>query len=196
MIKQNSNFDDFTQLEQYINQEELARIKTELMTCPEINNTLCGTICELSKNHAKSVFISSPEMVIDDQGLIFEGFVFAAANYVAQAAINKEYSIIISARSSFYAPLKLGDVLIFEAQALFDETSKKREIRVVGHVKDIKVYEASMQAVVTEQHIFKLKRPPSNIIQTPTTEEKNPANPAPAVSPDAIAPATLNSPGK
>ncbi|TKX29381.1 hypothetical protein CQA38_04685 [Campylobacter sp. MIT 12-5580] len=193
MIKQNSNFDDFTQLEQYVSQEELAHIKTELMTCPEINNALCGTICELSKNHAKSIFISSPEMAIDDQGLIFEGFVFAAANYVAQAAINKEYSIIISARSSFYAPLKLGDVLILEAQALFDETSKKREIRVIGHVNDIKVYEASMQAVVTEQHIFKLKRPPSNVTQAPAAEEENPA---PAVSPDAAALAMLNSASK
>lgn len=30
-------------------------------------------------------------MVADDQGLIFDAFIFAAANYVAQASINKEF---------------------------------------------------------------------------------------------------------
>lgn len=64
-------------------------------------------------------------MVADDQGLIFDAFIFAAANYVAQASINKEFSVIIGSKC-FYAPLKLGDVLELEAHALFDETSKKR----------------------------------------------------------------------
>lgn len=158
-----SNFDVYAQLDQYVSQEDITRIKAELVACPEINTNLCGTICELSKDHAKSVFITTPEMVIDEQGLILDAFVFSAANYVAQAAINKEFSVLISSRSSFYAPLKFGDTLMLEAQALFDENSKKREVRVVGYVKDIKVYEASMQVVVTDEHIFKLKRPPSNI---------------------------------
>lgn len=166
------NFDEFTQIEQYASQEDITRIKAELVTCPEINTSLFGTIIELSKNHAKSVLITGPEMVIDDMGLIHDSFVFNAASYVAQAAINKEFSVIISARNSFYAPLKLGDVLLLEAQALFDETSKKREVRVAGHVKEIKVFEASMQIVVTEEHIFKLKRPPSTKNQAEQEEKK------------------------
>lgn len=160
MTKQNSNFEEYAQLEQYVSQEDIAHIKAELVTCPDINTSICGTICELSKNHAKSVLITTADMIVDEHGLIQDAFIFNAANYVAQAAVNREFSIVISSKNSFYAPLKFGDVLMLEAQAFFDDTSKKREVRVVGHVKDIKVFEATMQIVATEEHIFKLKRPP------------------------------------
>lgn len=40
-------------------------------------------------------------MVADDQGLIFDAFIFAAANYVAQASINKEFSVIIGSKCFF-----------------------------------------------------------------------------------------------
>lgn len=186
MIKQSANYD---KLEEYISNEDITKIKAELIACPEINNTLSGTICELSKNHAKSVFIPTTDMVVDEQGLVHEAFVFSAANYVAQAAINKEYSILISSRSSFYAPLKFNEVLLLEAQALFDETSKKREVKVVGQVNDIKVFEASMQIVVTDEHIFKLKRPPNKNVK-PEKEEKPAEN-----NDEAAAMALLNSLG-
>ena len=147
------------QVEQYVSQEELIKAKSELMVCPDINNTFCGHVYDLSKNHAKSVFISSNEMVVDDQGLIHSAFVFSAANYVALAAINKEFAIVISSRTFFYSPLKLGDVLFLEAQAMFDENARKREIRVLGFVKEIKVFEATMQAIITDTHVFHMERP-------------------------------------
>ena len=146
-------------LEEFISQEDMSKIAGELVTCPEINTSMAGTICELSKNHARSVFIPTTDMVIDEHGLVYDAFVFGAANYVAQAAINKEYSILASSKTSFYAPLRFGDVLKLEAQALFDESARKREVRVVGQVNDIKVFESSMNIVVTEEHIFNLKRP-------------------------------------
>lgn len=148
-------------IEEFISQEDMSKIAGELVTCPELSTSLAGTICELSKNHAKSVFIPTTDMVIDEHGLVYDGFIFSAANYVAQAAINKEYSILTSSKSSFYAPLKFGDVLQLEAQALFDESARKREVRVVGQVNDIKVFESSMHIVVTEEHVFNLKRPDS-----------------------------------
>lgn len=176
-MSKNPSFDEYAQLEQYVSQEDATRIKAELVTCPEIDTSLVGTICELSKNHAKSVLITTNEMVADDMGLIHDSFVFNAVSYVAQAAVNKEFSIIISTRTNFYAPLKLGDVLVCEAQALFDESSKKREVKVVGHVNEIKVVEASIQIVVTDEHIFKLKRPPSTTkpAEEQPAEEQKPA---------------------
>lgn len=146
-------------LESYVSQEDALRIAGQLITCPEINQTVAGTICELSKNHAKSVFIPTADMVIDSHGLVYDAFIFGAANYVAQAAINKEFSILIASKSSFYAPLKYGEVLLLEAEALHDESSKKREVRVLGKVNDIKVFESSMHIVVTAEHVFNLKRP-------------------------------------
>ncbi len=153
--------ESFDKLEQYVSQDDASKIAGELVTCPELNTSIAGTICELSKNHARSVFIPTADMVIDDEGLVYDAFIFCAANYVAQAAINKEFSILTSSKASFYAPLKYGEVLLLEAQALFDETSKKREVRVVGLVNEIKVFESSMNIVVTSEHIFHLKRPDS-----------------------------------
>lgn len=154
-----NNFEELTQLEEYASNEEISRIKSELLTSPEVNNSLVGTVVALSKNYAKSVLITNAEMVVDEQGLIMDAFIFAAANYVAQAAINKEFSVLIGSRCYFYAPLKLGDILELEAQALFDESSKKRDVKIVGFVKEIKIFEANIQIVCTEEHIFNLKRP-------------------------------------
>lgn len=157
MTQQQNN--SINKIEELISQEDAAKIAGELLTRPEINPSLVGTICELSKNHARSIFVPTADMVIDGHGLVYDAFVFCAANYVAQVAINKEYSILTSSKSSFYAPLKFGDVLRFEAQALFDESARKREVRVIGKVNEVKIFEASMNIVVTEEHVFNLKRP-------------------------------------
>lgn len=176
-------FEEYAQLEEYASAEDISRVRSELLTCPEINTSLAGTIVELDKNFAKSILITTSDMVIDEQGLIFDAFIFAAANYVAQASINKEFSVIIGSKCFFYAPLKLGDVLELEAHALFDETSKKRDVKVVGHVKEIKMFEATIQVVSTDEHIFKLKRPPLNAAKA----GENLESPTGAVNPEAMA---------
>lgn len=186
------NFEELTQLEEYASSEDISRIKSELLTSPEVNTSLVGTIVALSKNYAKSVLITNSEMVVDDQGLIMDAFIFAAANYVAQAAINKEYSVLIGSKCHFYSPLKLGDILELEAHALFDESSKKREVKVIGHTKEIKMFEASIQVVCTDEHIFKLKRPPTTTIKTNEDTNENTSQ----VNPDAIAASLMNSLGK
>lgn len=186
------NFEEYAQLEEYASQEDISRIKSELVTCPDLNNSLSGTIVELSKNYAKSILITSPEMIVDDQGLIFDAFIFSAANYVAQAAINKEYSVLIGSKCFFYAPLKLGDVLELEAHALFDDSSKKREVKIIGHVSEIKIFEANLQIVTMDDHIFKLKRPVSNTTKQEARTNENGAN----ANPEAMAAALMASMGK
>ncbi|MGQ2588333.1 hypothetical protein [Campylobacter coli] len=175
-------FEEYAQLEEYASAEDISRVRAELLTCPELNTSLAGTIIELDKNFAKSILITTSDMVVDEQGLVFDAFIFAAANYVAQASINKEFSVAIGSKCFFYAPLKLGDVLELEAHALFDETSKKRDVKVVGHVKEIKMFEATIQVVSTDEHIFKLKRPPLNTAKA----AENPDSPTSTVNPEAI----------
>ncbi len=174
-------FEEYAQLEEYASAEDISRVRAELLTCPELNTSLAGTIIELDKNFAKSILITTSDMV-DEQGLVFDAFIFAAANYVAQASINKEFSVVIGSKCFFYAPLKLGDVLELEAHALFDETSKKRDVKVVGHVKEIKMFEATIQVVSIDEHIFKLKRPPLNTAKA----AENPDSPTSTVNPEAI----------
>ncbi|EIT2768991.1 PaaI family thioesterase [Campylobacter coli] len=175
-------FEEYAQLEEYASTEDISRVRAELLTCPELNTSLAGTIIELDKNFAKSILITTSDMVVDEQGLVFDAFIFAAANYVAQASINKEFSVVIGSKCFFYAPLKLGDVLELEAHALFDETSKKRDVKVVGHVKEIKMFEATIQVVSIDEHIFKLKRPPLNTAKA----AENPDSPTSTVNPEAI----------
>ncbi|EIB1709505.1 hypothetical protein QYA17_001728 [Campylobacter coli] len=175
-------FEEYAQLEEYASAEDISRVRAELLTCPELNTSLAGTIIELNKNFAKSILITTSDMVVDEQGLVFDAFIFAAANYVAQASINKEFSVVIGSKCFFYAPLKLGDVLELEAHALFDETSKKRDVKVVGHVKEIKMFEATIQVVSIDEHIFKLKRPPLNTAKA----AENPDSPTSTVNPEAI----------
>ncbi|EAJ7526407.1 hypothetical protein A6E60_04595 [Campylobacter coli] len=175
-------FEEYAQLEEYASAEDISRVRAELLTCPELNTSLTGTIIELDKNFAKSILITTSDMVVDEQGLVFDAFIFAAANYVAQASINKEFSVVIGSKCFFYAPLKLGDVLELEAHALFDETSKKRDVKVVGHVKEIKMFEATIQVVSIDEHIFKLKRPPLNTAKA----AENPDSPTSTVNPEAI----------
>ncbi|EHH5648978.1 PaaI family thioesterase [Campylobacter coli] len=175
-------FEEYAQFEEYASAEDISRVRAELLTCPELNTSLAGTIIELDKNFAKSILITTSDMVVDEQGLVFDAFIFAAANYVAQASINKEFSVVIGSKCFFYAPLKLGDVLELEAHALFDETSKKRDVKVVGHVKEIKMFEATIQVVSIDEHIFKLKRPPLNTAKA----AENPDSPTSTVNPEAI----------
>ncbi|ECQ4155599.1 hypothetical protein M5U42_001629 [Campylobacter coli] len=175
-------FEEYAQLEEYASAEDISRVRAELLTCPELNTSLAGTIIELDKNFAKSILITTSDMVVDEQGLVFDAFIFAAANYVAQASINKEFSVVIGSKCFFYAPLKLGDVLELEAHALFDETSKKRDVKVVGHAKEIKMFEATIQVVSIDEHIFKLKRPPLNTAKA----AENPDSPTSTVNPEAI----------
>ncbi|EGJ7378290.1 hypothetical protein INE02_001253 [Campylobacter coli] len=175
-------FEEYAQLEEYASAEDISRVRAELLTCPELNTSLAGTIIDLDKNFAKSILITTSDMVVDEQGLVFDAFIFAAANYVAQASINKEFSVVIGSKCFFYAPLKLGDVLELEAHALFDETSKKRDVKVVGHVKEIKMFEATIQVVSIDEHIFKLKRPPLNTAKA----AENPDSPTSTVNPEAI----------
>ena len=43
----------------------------------------------------------------------------------------------------------------FDARAQFND-SAKREVRVIGKTRDIKVFEGTFQVVVLEDHVFKI----------------------------------------
>lgn len=133
--------------------EEENPLRNEIKTSPAIKIGLSGVVTELKKNHAKTRLYTSEDMVVDKEGLIHSGLIISAANYAALAAINEEFCITISTRISLFGPAKLGDVIEFEANAHFDE-SRKREARVTGYIKDIKVFEGTFGLVLLEEHIF------------------------------------------
>ena len=129
--------------------------RNELKFQSNVKLGLTGTVTALEPDRAKTKFHASNEMVADSEGLIYSGFIFMAANYAALASINTPNGVVIASRINFFAPTKLGEIIEFDAKAHFGE-SQKREVRVVGKTKDIKVFEGTFQVVVLDEHIFKV----------------------------------------
>lgn len=131
-------------------------LNEELLTHTKLKSTLVGTLVELKRSTAKVILHTTTEMVVDEFGLIHSGFIFGAAEYTAVASINQENVVMIACRSKFFAPAKLGDAIVFEAKGRFEE-ARKREVKVIGKINDIKVFEGVFQAILLEKHILKTK---------------------------------------
>ena len=95
-------------------------------------------------------------MAVDELGLIHGGFTFGAADFCAMATINHPNVVLVSSNSKFLAPVKVGDVVIFESEVVFDD-DKKQEVIVRGTIDDIKVFEGVFGTVVLKKHVLKLK---------------------------------------
>lgn len=63
---------------------------------------------------------------------------------------------------------------------------------MVGHVKEIKMFEGTIQVVSTDEHIFKLKRPPLNTVKPTENQEQG----AKINNPEAVAAALMASVGR
>ncbi len=128
----------------------------ELKTHRRIDQSLCGTLLELTDGYAKVELETTRQMAVDELGLVHGGFTFAAADFAAMAAVNDPNVVLVSSECRFLSPVKVGDRVIFEAKELYKE-SRKRKIHVIGYFEDIKVFEGDFMAVVLERHVLKLK---------------------------------------
>ena len=135
--------------------EHITRLPT-LNTCKSIRTMLSGQVTDIAPNTAKSALFISADMICDEENVASPGFLLNAAGYVACAAINKPNATIIAMKSAFYAPCKLNETIDFIAQANFDNTDK-REVRVIGTLRDIKIYEGDFTILVTREHILKMQ---------------------------------------
>lgn len=138
------------------NTEVLESFNGVITTHKRINKSYSGDVIALNKNYSKISFLTTVEMSVDELGLIHSGFVFASADYAAIMAVNEEHTVSIGSKVHFLAPVKMGEVIEFEARVKFEEL-KKREVRVVGAVNDIQVFQGTFYVVVLDQHIFKTK---------------------------------------
>jgi len=139
-------------LDNYTEDDESTNLKTHT----KIKKYLSGDIVSLKENYAQVKLRCTNEMAVDDMGLIHGGFTFCAADFAAMAAVNDPYVVLIGAVSKFLAPVKVGDTVIFEAHAKFED-ARKREVDVIGSINDIKVFEGKFDAVILPEHVLKLK---------------------------------------
>jgi acyl-coenzyme A thioesterase PaaI-like protein len=113
-----------------------------------------GKLVELKKDYAKVILETTEEMVVDEYGLIHGGFTFSAADFCAMATVNEPYVVLVRSQSSFLAPVKISNSVIFESEVLM-KGKKKWEVKVIGKIDEIKVFEGIFSCVVLDRHVLK-----------------------------------------
>lgn len=156
MLENTSNFEDELEVSDDLSLDSSNFLNDDIKTHQKIKSILVGNLVELAKNTSKVVLQTTNEMSVDEFGLIHSGFLFGSAEYAAVAAVNEPNVVIIGCRSKFFAPAKVGDLVNFEAKGRFED-ARKREIKVVGMINEIKVFEGIFQAVLLERHILQTK---------------------------------------
>jgi len=141
--------------EEFQEETRLAGSDVMLRTHDEINNQFCGVIKDLKQGHVIVELETIEEMRADKLGLVHGGFIFGAADYAAMLAVNEKNVVLSNSSSSFLSPVKVGDVVRFEAK-LKNKEGRKRYVKVVGTILDVKVYEGEFKTVVTERHVLRL----------------------------------------
>ena len=129
---------------------ENIELKTHLKFNPKF-----GRLVEITENGAKVVLETTSDMAVDEEGLVHGGFTFGAADFCAMASVNEPYVVLVKATNcEFMAPVKVGDVVEFEGEILMKE-KRKVEVKVVGMINEIKVFEGLFSCVILENHVLK-----------------------------------------
>lgn len=126
-----------------------------LNTHEKINTSYSGDIDKLEKGFARILLETNEVMRADDVGLVHGGFIFSSADFAAMAAVNEPNVVLASCSCLFLAPVRVGDIVVFEAVE-HQKEGRKRNVTVKGYVNTIKVFEGEFKTVVTERHVLRL----------------------------------------
>ncbi|MDD5716744.1 MAG: hotdog domain-containing protein [Sulfuricurvum sp.] len=129
--------------------------KDVLMTHEKINTVYSGEILELKPGYVKVELETNEVMRADEVGLVHGGFIFSAADFAAMAAVNEPNVVLASCSCLFLAPVRVGDIVVFEATE-HQKEGRKRNVTVRGFVHEIKIFEGEFKTVVTERHVLRL----------------------------------------
>jgi len=121
-------------------------------------NPKFGRLVELNETSAKVILETTEDMAVDEEGLVHGGFTFGAADFCAMATVNEPYVVLVKATNcEFLAPIKVGDVVEFVSEILMKE-KRKVEVKVIGTLNEIKVFEGIFSCVVLDSHVLKKKK--------------------------------------
>jgi len=134
-----------------------AQLEREILkTHLAIDKTFSGEVIGLEKGKCTLTLVTTKEMKVDDLGLVHGGFTFGAADFAAMAAVNDPNVVLAEASVKFLAPVEIGKTITFEAVANHLST-RTRDVKVVGMMGEIKVFEGVFKAVVLDKHPLRLK---------------------------------------
>jgi acyl-CoA thioesterase len=109
----------------------------------------------MEAGYAKIMLETNEVMRVDELGLVHGGFIFSAADFAAMVAVNEPNVVLASSNCLFLAPVRVGDMVSFEATE-HQKEGRKRNVTVRGFVHDIKVFEGEFKTVITERHVLRL----------------------------------------
>jgi acyl-coenzyme A thioesterase PaaI-like protein len=119
----------------------------------EINQDLCGKVTRLEENFAQVELTTTEVMRADSRGLVHGSFAFGAADYCAMVVVNDPNVVLANAQTKFTAPVKVGQVVVFEG-TITENNGKKNIVQVVGKVDDKVVLDAVFKTVILDKHVF------------------------------------------
>jgi acyl-coenzyme A thioesterase PaaI-like protein len=118
-------------------------------------NQKFGRLTKLEENKAEVVLEATEDMAVDEEGLVHGGFTFSAADFCAMATVNEPFVVLARVMNcEFMAPVKVGDTVTFKGEVILRE-KRKVEVKVVGLIDEIKVFEGIFSCVVLDKHILK-----------------------------------------
>lgn len=129
--------------------------QTALNTHERINTVYSGEVVKMEPGFAKVMLETTEVMRADEVGLVHGGFIFSAADFAAMVAVNEPNVVLASSNCLFLAPVRVGDMVSFEASE-HQKEGRKRNVTVRGFVHDIKVFEGEFKTVITERHVLRL----------------------------------------
>jgi acyl-coenzyme A thioesterase PaaI-like protein len=128
----------------------------KLKTHDKINPLLSGDLIEFKESYAKVSLTTNDDMMVDDTQLVHGGFIFSGANYTAMCAINNKNVVLAGANTTFMAPAKLGDTVVFEARVERKDT-RRRIVNVIAKIYNVKIFEGEFSVVILDKHILSIK---------------------------------------
>lgn len=118
-----------------------------------IDAALVGTPGPIGEGRATARLTTTGVMAADTRGLVHGGFVFGLADYAAMLAVNDPNVVLGSADTRFLAPVRVGDVVVAEAERV-EHRGRKHVLRVVARVAGSAVFEGTFTTFVLDQHVL------------------------------------------
>jgi uncharacterized protein (TIGR00369 family) len=123
-------------------------------THAKINPKLCGKIIKLTEQSSVIELTTTPEMGVDEHGLVHGGFIFGLADYAAMVAVNQPTVVLGGADVEFIKPAKVGDQLRAEAAVLNVDNGKKYEVEVSIYKGVDEVFYGKFECIVLKKHVL------------------------------------------
>ncbi len=125
----------------------------DIATHDRIDKALCGKPLLLAQGFSRVELVTTPNMAVDQTGLVHGGFIFGLADYAAMIAVNHPNVVLGSAETKFWKPVAINETVTAEAR-LEPGEGKKKIVTVKVQKDGILVFEGVFTCFVTDRHVL------------------------------------------